>query len=271
MQTLPALTSLKLTGDYTPANIATAMRLSGAQLRKLYLSTKLDGRPSQSYLGIANLAFLQQLPQSCPQLEELDLGIVRSEGSASEFALYRALGQFASLKRVHLSIYGAQSFLLDDDLLTNVNDRAIDKLAPNARDTANLESAFTDLAIDEQLAQSVFACITEAKPAFSPPLENLTLRVRAFDRYARYQSYAVVMHLLTFISRSCVCTSTLRDDRPHQCMVKECDEEDGAARDDFMDDVLEAVMALQPTLRRVWPDVTVDEWTQRWHSFPLAT
>ena len=139
---------------------------------------------------------------------------------------------------------------------------------------SEVDKALIDLAIDDTLAKSVFRAISAAKNAYATPLECLTLRVEAFGADGGWGSRHDLIKLLQYIGHSWTCTVTLRDDRPHECVLEEYDREDQLDRN-YMEESGElaeiANVHITAALHRVWPESHNANWKEKWHSFPLGT
>jgi len=139
---------------------------------------------------------------------------------------------------------------------------------------SEVDKALIDLAIDDTLAKSVFHTISAAKVAYTTPLKSLTLRVRALEAQGGWGSSFGLIKLLQYIGHSWTCTGTLRDDRPHECVHEEYDQEDQLDRNSMEESgELAEIANVQITvaLHRVWPESRNAYWKEKWHSFPLDT
>jgi hypothetical protein len=273
---LPPLRRLKITGDYQQRIIYLAMDHSGVTLRQLHLLSVDDysgNAPKSDSPGFANSYFLHALQQKCPLLEDLSLCVLRSQGNAREVAIYRGLGEILTLRKIYLSIYCPQSVLWDKAILEAMHD-SDDSVTTTKEDKASeVDNALIDLAIDDTLARSVFHTISAARPAYAIPLECVTLRVDGLESQGGFGSPFDLIKLLRYIGRSWVCAATLRDDRPHECLVEEYDAEEKLDREDMEQTGELAEMVNEEltsaALHRVWPETREGSWKDKWHSFPL--
>jgi hypothetical protein len=274
---LPPLRELKLAGTYQQRTVHLILDHSGNVLRKLHLPLVHDDEPTSfpkpSSPGFANPDFLAAIQQKCPVLEDLSLCMLRSQGDGREVAIYRELGAISSLRKIHLSIYCSQPLLWDEELVRAMND-SDSSTTPAGEDKANeIDDALMDLAMDDPLARSIFRTISAAKPTHAAPLECLTLRVDALKSHGGgLNSSSNLIHLLHYVGHSWICTGTLRDDRPHQCLLEEYDPEDKLDRDwmEESGELAEIVdVKFASALHRVWPDIPSENWKNEWHSFPL--
>jgi hypothetical protein len=151
-----------------------------------------------------------------------------------------------------------------DDLMTlTEEDRA-----------SKVDNVLIDLAIDDALATSMFHTISAARPTYATPLECLTLRVDAVKTQGGFRSWSGLIKLLRYIGRSWVCTATLRNDRPHECLVEEYDPEEKLDREHMEEAGGLAKVSIEKltsaALHRVWPESRDGSWKDKWHSFPLG-
>jgi hypothetical protein len=269
---LPPLKSLKLTGLYHQRTVYAAINHSGEVLRKLHLPLCDDqsvSDPEQGHPGFASTALLYALQQKCPFLEDLALCMLRSQGDDREVAIYRSLGQIPTLRKIHLSLYCSQSLIWDEDHLNEVNFTDSSTMLDKEDEIA---VAMMDMTIDETLARSIFHTISAAKTKYAIPLEHLTLRVGALDLQEGFDFGYYLGELLRYIGRSWICTGTLRDGRPHECMVEEYDPDEKLYRE-WMEEKGELAdlvdVKFASALQRVWPDISSDNWKNEWHSLPL--
>jgi hypothetical protein len=277
---LNPLTSLRLVGFFEPRTISLVLSHHGQRLRCLLLSST---EPlSESYLAqgradLATVPFLHSLRQSCPLLEELCLCMLRSKGDASEVAIYRAIGQIPSLRKVHLSTLCPQPFTWDRtsfEEFVDLCDQDQDQDQDQDLDTNTshlLESAFVNLAMDEKLAHSIFRIISTAKPLYTQPLECLELRINALQELGDYTTSSLI-DILRYIARSWVCNRSLRDDEPHKCYSTEYDTQDVLDREEAEEwEELSTLANSQyaQAFRQVWPKGREGDWKRGWQSFAL--
>lgn len=272
---LPPLRKLKITGTYQQRTVYLAMDHSGVTLRQLHLPLVDDysgNAPKSDSPGFANPYFLHALQQKCPLLEDLSLCMLRSQGNAREVAIYRGLSEILTLRKIYLSIYCSQPLLWDEDILEAING-ADDSMKLTEEDRASeIDNTLIDLAIDDTLARSVFHTISSARPTYATSLECFTLRVDGLESQGGFGSPFDLIRLLRYIGRSWVCTTTLRNDRPHECLVEEYDPEEKLDREHMEETNELAEMVneeLTSALHRVWPRSRQRIWKDEWHSFPL--
>ncbi|KEQ72280.1 hypothetical protein M436DRAFT_65044 [Aureobasidium namibiae CBS 147.97] len=277
LHALPPLRKLKLTGTYQQRTVISAIDHSGAFLQRLHLALTDDQSgsvPEPSSSGLASPDFSHTLQQRCPVLEDVSLCILRTQGDAHEVAIYRGLGKIPTLRKIHLSIYCSQSLSGDEEILRGVSLANSSASSDIEGRLSEVDKVLIDFAIDDTLAKSVFRTISAAKPAYATPLECLTLRVEAFGADGGWGSRHDLIKLLQYIGHSWTCTGTLRDDRPHECVLEEYDQEDQLDRN-YMEESGELAKITNAqiiaALHRVWPESRNANWKDKWHSFPLDT
>jgi hypothetical protein len=271
---LNPLTSLRLVGFFGPQTISLVLSHHGHQLRYLLLSFTeplSETDLAQGRADFATVPLLHDLRQSCPLLEELSLCMLRSRGDASEVAIYRAIGQIPSLRKVHLSILCPQPFTWDGTSFEAFVDLCDQDQQIDANSSHLLESAFVNLAMDEKLARSIFRVISTAKPLYAQPLECLELRINPLEGHGDYTT-STLIDILRYIARSWVCSRRLRDDEPHQCYLTEYDTQNILDREEAEE--YEELPSLGDSqyaqaFCRVWPKGREGDWKKEWHSFPL--
>ncbi|CAD0099832.1 unnamed protein product [Aureobasidium mustum] len=192
---------------------------------------------------------------------------MRSQGDADEVAVYRALGAFRHVGKIHLTVYCPPpfpaSFQSSDEL---ENQHASDQV-PDGETKAAMDHALINAAIDENLARSIYRTVSTSRAEFSYPLEHLSLRVGKTYKTTQFT------WKLAYIGRSWTCVRNDRDDRLHECSICEYDIREKLDREYKEDEnsffkidnstILEAVC-------RVWPAARNMDWKRAWHSFPLA-
>jgi hypothetical protein len=268
------LSSLRLVGSFEPRTVSLVLSHHGHRLRCLLLSSTeplSEIYLTQGRADFATIPFLHNLRQSCPLLEELSLCMLRSKGDASEVAIYRAIGQIPSLRKVHLFIHCPQPFVWDRVSFEEFVDSCDQDQQIDANSSHLLESAFVNLAVDETLAHSIFRVISTAKPLYAHPLECLELRINALEGHGEYTT-STLINVLRYIARSWVCDRSLRDDEPHQCYLEEYDTQDILDREEAEEH--EELPSLgnsryAQAFCKLWPKGRERDWKKEWHSFPL--
>jgi hypothetical protein len=273
---LPPLRNLKITGEYQQRTVDVAINHSGEVLRKLHLplfDDHLPSPPEPSSPGFANPDFLYTIQQRCLVIEDLSLCMLRSQGDHREVAIYRGLGSIPTLRKIHLAIYCSQSFLWDRNDWRGTMKRFDNSTTLSEQDKLDaMANALMDLAIDDTLARSIFRATSAAKLPYATPLERLNLRVNALDAQGNFSFSSSLIDLLQYVGRSLICTGTLRDDHPHECLLEEYDLEDKLDREEMEDkgELVDLIgVKFASALQRVWPNISRDNWKNEWHSFPL--
>lgn len=181
------------------------------------------------------------------------------------------------MRKLHLSIYCPESFLQSYtpvhqfDLLC----RSGQALGPEQE--AELDNGLMNFAIDQSLARSIFHVISTSKPAYSPPLERVSLELDLL-KYIRFNCLEPNTHLKdvpTYIGRSWTRTRNPRDDRPHDCFVTKYNPADKSRIWIFNRDSDKPLhiydFAVAQSISRIWPAARTKGWMQVWHSFRLDT
>ncbi|CAD0109490.1 unnamed protein product [Aureobasidium uvarum] len=230
---------------------------------------------------------MDMLAGAAPNLRELNIYWLLDEweqstltnayqpGDAHEVAIYRALGSLFSIRKVHLTVYCPQLFPHDEDAYKLFSGKFLTRQVEDQEMDTELDDALMNLAFDAQLAKSVFRTISLSKPAFSPPLESVSLRIGALD-YMKFSSGRTKAHasdILKYIGRSWICTRNPRDDRPHDFTAAEYNpkakvERAEALERQYAPKVFDSVVA--QSVCRVWPAAKSGDWKKEWHSFSLA-
>ncbi|KEQ95238.1 hypothetical protein AUEXF2481DRAFT_210415 [Aureobasidium subglaciale EXF-2481] len=271
---LSLLEAFKISGPYESSTIDTVLENHGVRLRRLLLprpSMVPDGHLSANTAGFTSVEFMHKIHRDCPQIEELGLCLLRSQGDVNEVAVYRALGTIPSLRKLHLSLYSRQAFTFSSESCRQFhNPRGIEKVMSQEEST-QLGGALIDFAVDANLARSIFHTISAAKPAISQPLECLTLSVDGAKECGGFGA-SHLTDVLSYIGRSWYCTRNTRDDKLHECFVTERDPEEKLDRE-WMDEhdkdpMLEGVVFAQ-SVRRLWPAAKTKDWKKVWHSFEI--
>ena len=250
---LPRLTSLEIVA--WPSNVSLAAALPTG-LRELWLRTK--DVPGQSL----DEAAILELAARCPRVATLALTIRRSRGDADEVAAYKAVGRFAGLRRLALTLDASPAPWLpvaspstavdpssDDRYLSYLDDTTYDtaidpsfdefdsrylqgKLKPHRNGHAR--DAMINTAVDETLARAIFATVCAAKAraygdAAALALERVTIRPKGGNAFPR-RSLMVPggWNLRTYVAalgRCWLLERDVRDDARHTVHARETDSE----------------------------------------------
>jgi hypothetical protein len=270
---LSALQSIKTGGPFEEHTLRTVLDHCGHRLRRLLLST-YDAELLP--VGSVGVDFVQEIQRKCPNLEELALTVLRSKDDATGIAIYRALGTLASIRRIHLNICCPQSFLQDTDSISHLSMICARGRALYWDQETELDDALTNIAIDGSLARTIFRIISTSKPAYSPPLERLSLGVEAMRDFSPgfRAPDTHLEYVLRYIGRSWTCIRNPRDDRPHDCFITEYNPADKLERERVMENDVpfsQYDLATKEAICHVWPAASTTDWKQVWHSFELDT
>lgn len=272
IMSLPRLTSIKMVGQYRQRTLDLLLDHCGRQLRCLLLGLPEDSSKQDSFL-LSTLTLTKSLREKCPLLEELAIPILRSQGCEQEVKKYTNLGRLTKIRKLHLSLYCSQPFVWDQDLRKcEAYDDAI--LAGEKLFLHEVKEALIDLAVDKNLAGSIFHTISTAKDPYEPRLERLHLRVDAPKECGGYESWYKMINIFQYIGRSWTCDRNVRDDAPHQCFVTAYHSQDECSRkwlEDEGDMDHAARTHFSHLLWSIWPEAADRDWKEVWHSFPLAT
>jgi hypothetical protein len=219
------------------------------------------------------------LRKNCPSLEHLAVKMFRTEGDASELALYTALGSHPRVQSLCLGL-----------------DCSVDVGNESTRETPPPDAAYGDVfhrrehirrtlincAIDGNLAADMFQRIAIAKPPDSAPLQSVQLNVinagvivtRGMNDRVQ-TSERVYRHF----TRTWSCSFDPRDDRLDEVLAEEPKESLCARKQSEADDaefvskyllvVASGLGRLEAAFHDIWPKGTGDDWRDDWRSFPL--
>ncbi|KAH9207878.1 hypothetical protein DL95DRAFT_395695 [Leptodontidium sp. 2 PMI_412] len=278
---LNPLERLDASGYIGPTTFDIITRQHGPGLRALKISSclpyDLDGR--ESLLVTFSAPVLEKLAANSPHLTHLDISINRTRGDKHEVAIYRALSRFPRLEHVALRLgfrVGPDGESWDEES----NGPNPLQLAAEERDSSKiplvyLQEAFSNGAIDEKLARSIFEVTAGGG--------------RNTLRYLRLQPFrqmspgdpgndSIFRSTLIWFNRSFVCK---RDSQgPSGVTVHELDlvgfvcladgeeqwSEMASATTD--EDFWYGEEAYVAAFKAVWPPKT-KEWWRDWESLPL--
>ncbi|KAH6718170.1 hypothetical protein BKA61DRAFT_716884 [Leptodontidium sp. MPI-SDFR-AT-0119] len=279
---LNPLERLDASGYIGPTTFDIITRQHGPGLRALKISSclpyDLDGR--ESLLVTFSGPVLEKLAANSPHLTHLDISINRTRGDKHEVAIYRALSRFPRLEHVALRLgfrVGPDGESWDKES----NGPHPLQLAAEERDSSKiplvyLQEAFSNGAIDEKLARSIFEVIAGGK--------------RNTLRYLRLQPFrqmtpgdpgndSIFRSTLIWFNRSFVCKRDSQ--RLSEVTVHELDYladfgclADGEEQWSYMasattdEDFWHGEEAYVAAFKAVWPPKT-KEWWRDWESLPL--
>ena len=294
LKSLPALRELYLEGWHSMVSLDPLVHHHGCCLRKLDLAGP------QAWQCLTESDILQ-LGKHCPLLESLDLMIPRSQGDATEIALYRAIGTIPRLRYLHLHLDVSdaslgrsqdnletdmnQEFRRDFNLVRNINTKppsepSFDEFGNNfsIKDlggfyrsrNGHVQRLFRNSAIDSNLACSIFKAISGNKVIGSSQLERMIIRLQC----SAFETGTLLSHLVHIFSCAWLVERNSRDDRRDEVFatqVASCPYDEIYFKSKFP----EFVEPFKDVFRSVWPrPVGMEEesaWWNDWWSFPLET
>lgn len=281
IRSLPPLQSVKLVSLYTRRTVGVVLEHCGDRLRELYLALPYKDTPMAvddlNDSVFANPRMLVLMQTHYPNLEVLALPMLRSQGDAHEVSLYRSFGRMPKLRKLYLSLYGAQPFywvyewsaVQEFERILQSNDLAAMK---------DIRNAFVDFAIDERLAKSICDTITSSKAPYSTPLESVDLRVTKLchplgPNCAMFDMIKMLRHM----AHSWICTRRLgNEEEGYECVVMDPRQADSASFNRVQWHIKhserpeDAESQFESVVKDVWNGMSVDDWGEGWHSLPLA-
>lgn len=281
IRSLPPLQSIKLVSLYTQRTVRAVLEHCGDNLRELYLALPYKDSPMTfddlNDSVFANPRMLALIQTHCPNLEVLALPMLRSQGDAHEVSLYHNFGRMPKLRKLYLSLYGAQSFYwVYDWSAVQEFERIVES---NDKDEMkNIRNAFIDFAIDERLARSICNAISSTKAPYSTTLESVDLRVtKLCHPLGPNCAMFDMIRMLRHTAYSWICTRRLGNEEDgFECVVMDPRQADRASFNRAQWHVkhserpVDAELQFESVVKDVWGGMSVDEWRQRWHSLPLA-
>ncbi|KAB8269306.1 hypothetical protein BDV30DRAFT_251438 [Aspergillus minisclerotigenes] len=294
IRSLPALKELYLEGWHSMVSLDPLVHHHGCCLRKLDLAGP------QAWQCLTEHDILQ-LGKHCPLLESLDLMIPRSQGDATEIALYKAMGTIPRLRYLHLNLDVSDASLgrSQDNLETDIDQEFRRDINP-VRSTNNkppsepsfdefgnnfsikdlggfyrsrnghVQRLFRNSAIDSSLACLIFKAISGNKVIGSSQLERMIIRLQC----SAFETGTLLSHLVHIFPCAWLVERNPRDDRRDEVFatqVASCPYDETYFKSKFP----EFVEPFKDVFRSVWPrPVGMEEesaWWNDWWSFPLET
>ncbi|KAL3471351.1 hypothetical protein BJX99DRAFT_250522 [Aspergillus californicus] len=246
---LPPLSSLHLSGFPTPEKTFNSiLQYHGASLQTVSLIS-----PGDSCTTPITVRQLKQLQETCPNVRDLRLPILRAQGNASEVAIYKTIGTFTHLTDLLLQLHlDAHEPRLEPDLF----DRSP---TPPIIPTPEM---LVNLAVDESLAQMVFSTIITAG---ARSLQRLRVKRSSISIPYELGSIAPIM------MRQWECTylpggGSRDQEHPSRIHVWEIGRKARLLR------LIQGVElgVCEDAFRQLWPAVSAN-WQDDWHSFPLES
>ncbi|GAB1209174.1 hypothetical protein APSETT445_007941 [Aspergillus pseudonomiae] len=290
IKSLPPLKELYLEGWHSLVSLNPLVRHHGCCLRRLDLAGP------QAWQCLTERDILQ-LGEHCPLLESLDLTIPRSQGDATEVALYKAIGTIPRLKYLHLHLDISDATLgTSQDNMARATDTeqefhrgrnpipntptkppsepSFDKFGNkfSVKDlggcyrsrNGHIQRLFRNSAVDSNLACSIFRIISGNKAVGSSLLERMIIRLQcsAFETHTLFSQLVHIFPCAWLVERNS------RDDRRGEVMatqVASCPYTKTLFGSSFLEPWKEV-------FRSVWPGVGMgsgDAWWDDWRSFSL--
>ena len=258
LQAIPPLEELRLTGPVANRTFTMVFQRHGETLRKLRFVPAHEV-PMQVAPFVISDQYIYELSTRCPNLEEVELRIVRTGGDEREMSIYRALRSIRRLKHVKLFLdcshsslfFGYNSFSqYFDEMLT----------ARHIRET------FVNSAVDSSLALAIFGAIfdtTSTDQLQTLKLQPLVCGYVDEDRFS-YDLFSIV----NWIAKSWVCTRG-SGDNSGEIRVRDLEEYTGNLKVDLEE------YDHGELYKRVWGELWPEEnegkgdWKENWRSFPL--
>lgn len=293
LESLRPLTSLALKGWNTSHSIIPVLSLHGRTLTRLVIEPYRENPFTAS--DIVEIALL------CPNVQELDITISRSEGDLFEVEKYRSLGKFRTLRdlKIRLDMTDIKTLVPDGDEHTyngvpitppHVSFDQFDlelcnKSADSNRSVCDrllfrngdIRKMLVNAAIDEALVKRIAQIVEESKRTNSSTRTLQSLEVSSCGKTETWDAQGYNGHVL-FEDVPLAMQRTWLATRPLGVGVgiEVVQTDVGAMKRrlayqkksfDWKDDMLPAW--LEPSFRRLWPKKNGASWQDDWHSLPL--
>ncbi|KAK2837017.1 hypothetical protein FQN49_006492 [Arthroderma sp. PD_2] len=257
LQTLPPLHTLKLTGHWSRKSFQ-AILVHHTSLHRIWLS--IIRARSISMFGlefVLTLDRIKELASRCLELKKATFLIPRTQGNIHEVRIYRALGYLSGLEdlSLHLDCY--------DYTYPQLDEAVLEDLPENFN---KLQNIFTNNALDDSLARSIFEKIYETQSKRGKPtLQRLRIQSIGPGYFFTRITPNDLLDILDVIScgREVVRNPTQRDDCDDIVVQKHC-------RRQVLGDLKPKFVIYRKVFRKLWPEKT-GVWQNDWHSFPLAS
>ena len=112
--------------------------------------------------------------------------------------------------------------------MTVIADEKIN-LAEDIDSADRMRASPIDVAMDQELAHSIFRVISTTRSADAQPLDRLVLRIGSFGDFDRFDDDSPKT-LSSLIGRPWICDRLPTDDIRHDYRVRECNPEEGIER-----------------------------------------
>ncbi|KAL2073029.1 hypothetical protein VTL71DRAFT_10353 [Oculimacula yallundae] len=269
---LNPLERLEASGYISPTTFSIITHQHGPGLRALKIGPEFGwGSDGQSLLVTFSAPVLEALAAQSPHLTHLDIPINRTRGNKDEVAIYRALSRFPHLEHVALRI----EYRVTPEYASWDHERE----GPHPLDSAEgqpsnipmmyLKEAFSNSAIDEKLARSIFELT-----AGDGRSTLRYLRLRTFRKMDDPISDSFFDSALRWLNRSFVCKRDSQ--KPNGIAIQELDLRGTAAGEDQWikmanspdEDLWYGEENYVTAFKALWPPKK-KEWWRDWESLPL--
>jgi hypothetical protein len=299
LRSIPPLKALKIFGDISQKAFDAITERHGASLQKLHLMA----RPSFNNMDFSFRYFIfkeehiEQISKSCTQVEELTIKIPRSQGDASEVAIYKAFAAMSKLHDLYLILDCSITFLSGEDADYDVDDPDYEARVPSESYFDDIDrqiiplsmpnnsigirrgyirETYINSALDESLACSIFHAISTGKSSGALPLNNLTVTTTGAFEFSHNSGWShSFSDLSDYMNQFWLVQRNPRDDRHDQLVVRYL----GGLRDTKMysrgNPHQEEAMEI---FKSIWSGTGGQDenygswegsWRDDWHSFPL--
>ncbi|EPE34692.1 hypothetical protein GLAREA_10386 [Glarea lozoyensis ATCC 20868] len=264
------LRQLRLSGYINSETFDVIVQRHGRTLLSLEVSPPpRDDVESKTPPVAFNNEVVQRLADLCPNLEQISIPLVRTRGDAEETGIYRALRRLPRLRCALLRLsytIGPEDDGSWDEGVGKDDPPAAYFHDPEDLPPAYLREVFSNIAVDETLALSIFNTI-----ASGGSLKYLKLEI---DMQCTSQLYHTgFLALLRWFSRSWILK---RDVRGKDTAVEIQSEETARAGEEWIYQMSEEGMAADrgeevyvEAFKALWPQKT-KEWWNDWTSLPLS-
>lgn len=264
---------LRIRGLRNKSAIYSILEYHGESLRELIIE------PSQSFEVAEYLQYhvypvlayddILNFAKKAPGIRELRLTLERSKGDAPERLFYEALGAFPSLRILTLDLdYKSRR---DGGPETNHPIETLREREDSSTNRARLEEAFINAAMDERLATEIWNLIYSKQN--KEKLRKLRIVPYGWDLFPSKAERDILLHL----SRSFLISKRGPDYGLETVEIGREEAQLQAERDTIVTRepnwVRSPPKRLQELIKSLWQlsESEMEDWTQHWRSFPLAT
>ncbi|CAK7210648.1 hypothetical protein SBRCBS47491_000846 [Sporothrix bragantina] len=280
---LPPLGHLQYSGALRQSTLRRILNTHGRTLRHLDLSTTIKpvyvNNPDVwvTYMDPLTIMTYNDLPRLLPNLEELRINMRRSHGDSAEVDVYETLARLSRLERLHIQLFYRVHYT-KPVAMTSEEELSIRRYGadPATIPVDIMQEAYTNCAMDETLARSIFETVRGTMSNQDDRLRHLRLDIQ---RQASFTDVGSRNHAFMDMLRYLARPQTVRRNAAGDVVVTEInrtatrrgedawakevslagDESSGGSK---LDNCLKA-------FRNVWPPTRETEWWQDWKSLPL--